>query len=91
VWRGCIPDSSRLAPGSTIGAFPQLLHEVRPLGEYLSPEKVLRSCYSLRCLENFAEFMGLAEIERDPVDRYAEVFQIRKLPLLEHTVVFHTD
>jgi hypothetical protein len=70
-------------------AFPQLLHEAQPLGEYLSAETVLRRCYALRCLENFAEFMGMAEIERDPADRYADSFRIRKLPLLEHTVEFH--
>jgi hypothetical protein len=68
-------------------AFPQLLHETK--GDYLPPETVLRRCYSLRCLENFAEFLGLVEIERDPVDRYADAFRIRKLPLLEQAVRFH--
>ena len=84
TWR-----SSTFYEDCFVRAFRSLLHEVQPLGEYFSPEKVLRSCYSLRCLENFAEFMGMAEIERDPADRYADAFQIRKLPLLEHTVVFH--
>jgi hypothetical protein len=69
-------------------AFPMLLQEVGPIGGIYSPEKVLRSCYSLRCLENFAEFLGLVEIERDPVDRYADEFRLRKLPLLDHVVKF---
>jgi hypothetical protein len=70
-------------------AFPMLLQEVPPMGEYYSPEKVLRSCYSLRCMEYFAEFLGLAEIERNPADRYADGFRIKSLPLLDHTVKFH--
>ncbi len=69
-------------------AFPMVMQEVRPVGEFYSPEKVVRSCYSLRCLESFAEFLGLVEIERDPVDRYAENFRLRKLPLLEEVVCF---
>lgn len=70
-------------------AFPMLLQEVQPVGEYFSPEKVLRICYSLRCLDSFAGFMGLAEIERDPANRYADHFSLRKLPLLDHVVQFH--
>ena len=70
-------------------AFPMVLQELQPVGEYYSPERVLRSCYSLRCLESFAEFMGLIEIERDPVDRYAENFRLRNLLLLEQVVWFN--
>ena len=83
TWR-----SSTFYEDCFLTAFPQLLQDIRPLGDYFSPETVLRRCYSLRCLENFAEFMGLAEIERDPADRYADVFRIRKLPLLELVVLF---
>lgn len=66
-----------------------LLQEVEPLGEYFSPEMVLRNCYSLRCLENFAGFLGLAEIERDSTKRYTGDFRVRKLPLLDHVLQIH--
>lgn len=70
-------------------AFPMVLREVPPMGEYYSPEKSLRNCYSWRSLDRFAGFMGLVEIERDPVDRYSEGYRLRKLPLLDHAVRFH--
>jgi hypothetical protein len=70
-------------------AFPMVLRAVPPTPEYYSPEKSLRNCYSWRSLERFARFMGLVEIERDPVDRYADDFRLRKLPLLDHVVQFH--
>lgn len=70
-------------------AFPNLLPQVQPLGSYYSPEKVLRSSYSVRCLERFAQFMGLAKTERPGNDRYSEEFRVRKLPLLDHVVLFH--
>jgi len=55
----------------------------------LSPEQILRSCYSLRCLESFAAFLGLAEIQRDSARRCDRDFRLRKLPLLDHVVQFH--
>ena len=70
-------------------AFPNLLPHVQPIGSYYSPEKVLRSSYSVRFLERFARFMGLAETERPGNDRYSEEFKMRKLPLLGHVVQFH--
>ncbi|HBG06746.1 MAG: hypothetical protein A2075_14625 [Geobacteraceae bacterium GWC2_58_44] len=70
-------------------AFPALISQAPPVGSYMSPEKVLRSSYSLRSLERFARFMGLAEIERAGKDRYSDEFKVRKLPLLDHVVQFH--
>jgi hypothetical protein len=70
-------------------AFPSVLQEVSPLGDYYSPEQILRSCFSLRCLESFAAFMGLAGIQRDSAKRYDSDFRLRKLPLLDHVVQFH--
>jgi hypothetical protein len=70
-------------------AFPSVLQEVAPLRDYFSSEQILRSCYSLRCLESFAGFLGLAEIQRDSAERYADDFRLRKLPLLDHIVQFH--
>lgn len=70
-------------------AFPMVLREAPHTPEFYSPEKSLRNCYSWRCLERFAGFMGLVEIERDRDDRYSEDFRLRKLPLLDHVVHFH--
>jgi hypothetical protein len=81
--------SNRFYEDIFLKAFPMVLREVPPMGEYYSPEKSLRNCYSWRCLERFAGFMGLVEIERDPVDKFTEDFRLRKLPLLDHVVQFH--
>ncbi len=81
--------SSRFYEDCFLQAFPMVLREVPPMGEYYSPEKSLRNCYSWRCLERFTRFMGLVEIERDPANRYTEDFRLRKLPLLDHVVQIH--
>ena len=81
--------SSQFYENNFLRAFPRVLQEVPPMGEYYSPEKSLRSCYSVRCLERFATFMGLVEIERDPANRYTGDFRLRKLPLLDYVVQFH--
>ena len=70
-------------------AFPNLLSQVQPLGNYYSPEKVVRLSYSSRCLERFARFFGLVEIERSGTDRYSEEFRVKKLSLLDQVVQFH--
>lgn len=70
-------------------AFPSLLPQIQPLGSYFSPEQVVRLSYSARCLERFAQFMGLVEMERPENDRYSEEFKVRKLPLLDEFVQFH--
>lgn len=70
-------------------AFPNLLSQVQPFGSYYSPEKVVRLAYSTRCLERFAQFMGLVETERTGTDRSSEEFRVRKLPLLDQVVQFH--
>ncbi|MGO9018268.1 MAG: SEC-C domain-containing protein [Syntrophobacteraceae bacterium] len=81
--------SSRFFENWFLRAFPALLQEVSPIGDYYSPEKILRSCYSLRCLESFAAFLGLVEIQADSAKRYDGDFRLRKLPLLDHVVQFH--
>jgi hypothetical protein len=70
-------------------AFPTLLPQVQPVGNYYSPEEVVRLSYSSRCLERYARFFGLVEIERSRTDRYSEEFRVRKLPLLDQVVQFH--
>ena len=81
--------SSRFYEDSFLKAFPMVLQQVKPIGAYYTPEKMLRSCYSWRCLERFARFMGLVEIERDQAEKYTADFRVRKLPLLDHVVTFH--
>lgn len=71
-----------------IKAFPRLLSEVQPPTSYYTPEDCLRLSYSVRCLERFAEFFGLIEVERLDKDRYSEGFKVRKLPLLGQVVQF---
>ncbi len=81
--------SSRFYEDWFLRAFPAVLQEVLPIGEYFAPEQVLRSCYSSRCIDSFAGFLGLVEIQRDSGKRYNEDFRLRKLPLLDRVVQFH--
>jgi len=81
--------SSIFYEDSFLRAFPNLLPQVQPVGNYYSPEKVVRLSYSARCLERFAQFFGLVEIDRGGSDRYSEEFRVRKLPLLDQVVQFH--
>lgn len=83
TWR-----SNQFYTEAFLRAFPTLVQEVPSLLVYFTPEELVRDSYSLRALERFAEFLGLAEIERDPADRYSREFQIRKLPLLDQMVQF---
>lgn len=69
-------------------AFPMVLEEV-PTEPYATPEQTVRSCYSLRCLEHFCGFLGLAKMEPISTERrYPRQFRVRKLPLLGTTVKF---
>ena len=70
-------------------AFPNLLPQIQPVGNYYSPKQVARLSFSARCLERFARFFGLVEIERPGSDCYSEEFRVRKLPLLDQVVQFH--
>ena len=69
-------------------AFPMVIDEGEPL-PYRSAEDEVRHCYSLRTLNRFLHFMGLASIELIPSDKpFSRDYQIRKLPLLESVVRF---
>ncbi len=69
-------------------AFPAVLGEAQPCSFETAEEEVGR-CYTIRALDRFAGFLGLAEIERDPAKRFYEAFRLRKLPLVDHVVQFH--
>lgn len=82
--------SNQFYADALLRAFPMVLREApESVGYYESPEQHIGSCYSLRCLKHFAEFFGLVEIEKDPNDRYAREFRLRKHPLLDQLVRFH--
>ena len=70
-------------------AFPFLLKQVKPIGDYFPAEKVVRFAYRGRCLEGFARFFGLVESESIGNDPYSEGSRVRKLPLLDQIVQFH--
>ena len=81
--------TSRFYEDWFLRAFPAVLQEVSPVGDYFSPEQILRGSYSLRCLESFAVFLGLAEIQRDSDKGNKGDFRLRKLPLLDNVVQFN--
>jgi hypothetical protein len=69
-------------------AFPMILEEV-PAGPYTNPDQTVRFCYSLRSMEHFWGFLGLAKIEPISTEqRYPRQFRVRKLPLLGAIVKF---
>ena len=69
-------------------AFPMVISEAES-GPYRGAEDVVRSCYSIRTLDRFLHFMGLASIETISSDKpFSRDYGIRKLPLLESVVHF---
>ena len=69
-------------------AFPAVVDSV-PGDNYETKEKRLRRVYTLRTLERFAEFLGLAEIERSSEYSFDPVYRLRATPLLGDVVRFH--
>jgi hypothetical protein len=69
-------------------AFPLALEEVEPRS-YMTPEEEVRSCYSRRCLQNFAVFLGLTEIKPGTHRMIPKGFELRKTPLLDQAVIFN--
>jgi hypothetical protein len=68
-------------------AFPMVLSEAQPLS-FETAEDMVGRCYTIRSLDRFACFLGLAEIVRNPADRFSDEYRLRKLPLLDHVVQF---
>lgn len=69
-------------------AFPALLQEIAP-SPYSSPEREARDCYTLRTLDRFAAFLGLAAVRELSKDILNRDCRITKRPLLEQAVRFH--
>ena len=56
---------------------------------HTSAEEEVRVCFSIRALNRFLHFMGLASIEKIPSEKpFSRGHQIRKLPLLDEVVRF---
>jgi hypothetical protein len=73
-----------------IQAFPMVMQEVHPDDcAYSEPDDIINSVYSIRAIERFALFFGLAEIERVGQGRQSHS-EIRKTPLLFELLHFHT-
>jgi hypothetical protein len=71
-------------------AFPHLVNDIEPT-TYSSREDTLTRMYSLRCLQRFVGYAGLVEIEYTPGDLLKDNFKLRKTPLFNQVVKFHTS
>jgi len=71
-----------------LNAFPMALEEISP-SSYMEPEESLQNCFILRSLRRFADFFGIAELERTSTDPLKERFRIRKSPLFDEMVRLH--
>lgn len=69
-------------------AFPAVVKEI-PAAPWQTAEELIRRCYSLRCLERFAAYMGLIDIRWESEKRLGQQFNLKKLPLLDEAVRFH--
>jgi len=69
-------------------AFPMVLEHVPP-DDFFGPERTVRSCYTLRALEHFAGFLGLAKVELTGKEGYLRQYRVRKSSLLDAAVCFH--
>lgn len=70
-------------------AFPLILSEAESERHYTTPEEAVRTCYTWRCLEGFAVFTGLLDIEWEERGILNRSFKLRKTGLLDKLVVFH--
>lgn len=69
-------------------AFPMMLGEVPP-GPFSDPEEKLRTCYTLRTLVRFSEFLGLAALESIPLENsFLEDYRVKKTALFDEAVQF---
>jgi len=72
-------------------AFPAVLNETTHHPDF-PPDWEFRSCYTLRTLVNFADFMGLAKVERVGGEkRYIDSYRVKKLPLLKMALCWNQE
>ena len=70
-------------------AFPTVLSEAESERDYTTPEETVRSCYAWRCLEGFAVFTGILEVNWEKRGILNRSFTLRKTALLDEIVSFH--
>lgn len=69
-------------------AFPMVPEQLPPT-ELFTPEDIVRRCYTMRTLERFAGFLGLAEIEQLPrAKSVLRDYRVKKTALLDEAVLF---
>lgn len=66
-------------------AFPMILREIEP-SPYEPPEDTFRQVYSLRVLQQFAEFFGLADLEQVSSDPINREYRVRATGLLSKVI-----
>jgi len=71
-----------------VKAFPVVLTEAESERSYTTPEEAVRACYAWRCLEGFAVFLGLMDIEWKKKDMLDRRFRLRKTSVLDEAVIF---
>lgn len=82
-WKPC-----RFYEDRFVQAFPMIFDEVGAT-TYYTAEEHIRSCYSLRVLERFLHFMGLARVEKIPGGKlFPREYRIVKLLLLDEVTRF---
>jgi len=70
-----------------LNAFPTLLDEAEPR-LYTSAEEQVRRCYTMRTLERFADFFGLATLTPTNDDIINRDYRVVKTPLLDAALQF---
>jgi len=71
-----------------IKAFPMTIREVG-VSVVGTAEEEVRRCYSLRALERFAAFFGLAELKQLTSETFRRRYEIRKTQLLDNLIRFN--
>lgn len=79
---------SRFYEDQFLQAFPMVLDQIEER-LYSTPEETLRSCYTGRVLQNFAAFLGLAEVENVSPRRSPSEYRVRSTQLLAEALTFH--
>ena len=79
---GDTPLSQHFYEDAFLNAFPMLLDEAEPR-LYTSAEEQVRRCYTLRTLERFADFFGLATLTPTNDDIINRDYRVVKTPLLD--------
>ena len=80
--------SSTFYADNFLEAFPMLINEVEPK-LYESPEDTIKQCYTLRTLQRFADFFGLADVEQISNEPLNHKYRVRALELLDKIVKWH--